>query len=275
MFPGSYEFRWAFDHLIFLGAFFGVLTTIGLVMFLALGKSIWDFRKRKVAAIQWQEDFHDLPAARCACRHTLTGRAAERECHAGFDCRTCAFHAQMTELPAQETADESELRPLGFDMPLTRRYHRGHTWVEPQDDGTLLVGLDDFGRRLLGSIERAELPPVGTHLEVNGPAWRMIKGSQAVRMLSPVAGTILATGMLRGDWLLRIKPDPSSGLGHLLQGGELRAWMAAELERLQNLLAEPGLGVSLTDGGSPVEDFTAGYPEADWDLIRAEMFLLP
>lgn len=272
MFPGSYEFRWAIDHLIFLGAFFSVLTTIGLVVFLALGKSVWDFRRQKVAAIQWQEDFRDLPAERCACRHALAGRVKDRVCTAGFDCRTCAFHARLA---AQSESEEIDARPLGFDMPSERLYHRGHAWVAPQEDGTLLVGLDDFGRRLFGPVERTELPRIGTHLEVNGPAWRMSRGSQTVRVLSPIAGTVLATGTVQGDWLLRVKPDPSSGWAHLLRGGELRPWLAAELERLQSLLAEPELGASLADGGTPVEDFAAGYPEADWNAIRGELFLQP
>ena len=78
MFPGSYEFRWAADHLIFLGAFFTVLATISTEFLLALVKSFWNFRTGKIPAIQWREDFHDLPAARCACRHALTGRAVGR-----------------------------------------------------------------------------------------------------------------------------------------------------------------------------------------------------
>jgi hypothetical protein len=46
-----------------------------------------------------------------------------------------------------------------------------------------------------------------------------------------------------------------------------------ELERLQLALAPEGLGMSLADGGVPVEDLSQGYPEADWDTVLGDMFL--
>jgi hypothetical protein len=33
------------------------------------------------------------------------------------------------------------------------------------------------------------------------------------------------------------------------------------------------IGMSLADGGVPVEDSSQGYPEADWDTVRGDMFL--
>jgi hypothetical protein len=34
-----------------------------------------------------------------------------------------------------------------------------------------------------------------------------------------------------------------------------------------------GIGMSLADGGVPVEDLSQGYPEADWDTVLGDMFL--
>ena len=57
---------------------------------------------------------------------------------------------------------------FGLSIPLDRYYHRGHTWVRPEADGTVTFGLDALGQRLVGTPERLELPAVGAGLTVNG-----------------------------------------------------------------------------------------------------------
>ncbi|MGH7457121.1 MAG: hypothetical protein ACRENG_37570 [bacterium] len=44
-------------------------------------------------------------------------------------------------------------------------------------------------------------------------------------------------------------------------GAEIRPWIMREIERLQLALASEDLGMSLADGGVPVEDLSQGYPE--------------
>ena len=47
---------------------------------------------------------------------------------------------------------------LGAPLPQDRLYHRGHTWVRREEDGTYNIGLDDFIRRLIGNPDLIELP---------------------------------------------------------------------------------------------------------------------
>ena len=47
-----------------------------------------------------------------------------------------------------------------------------------------------------------------------------------------------------------------------------------EMERLQLALAAKG-APALADGGVPVADIAAAYPDADWDAVCGEMFLHP
>jgi len=48
-----------------------------------------------------------------------------------------------------------------------------------------------------------------------------------------------------------------------------------EMERLHLALAVQGAAPTLADGGVPVADIAAGYPDADWDAVCGEMFLEP
>ena len=63
---------------------------------------------------------------------------------------------------------------------------------------------------------------------------------------------------------------------HLLSGAEVKPWLMREMERLQLALTMEGASVpSLADGGVPVRDIAAAYPQTDWDAVCGEMFLEP
>jgi glycine cleavage system H protein len=153
-------------------------------------------------------------------------------------------------------------------------YHRGHTWVKPEPDGTVLVGLDELAARVTGQAIEVDLPAAGSRVRVNGMAWEVRRDGTSARVLSPVDGTVVEKGGPESGWFLRIKPDKTDQ-PHLLSGGEARAWMQRELERVGMLLAVPAVGPSLADGGVMVEDLPAASPDADWDAVWGGVFLQP
>lgn len=278
MFPIVYGFKWELGHLIFLTAFFVVLTFIVVTVMVALTRSYRDFKGRKQETISWNADFEDLPLEARSCRHELTGECKRRKCVRGFDCRECGAHADF--LAQREDAGGSLLSPqeaestFGFNMPSDRLYHRGHTWVRQEPDGSATIGLDDFASRLLGRPDEVKLPVTGEAVQVNGTAWRLRKGSSEVRILCPIDGEVLAVGGVDQDWFLKVKP-PAGRLNttHLLTAPEIQPWLLREMERLQLALSGGLVGASLADGGVPVQDPSAAYPEADWDTVWGEVFL--
>jgi glycine cleavage system H lipoate-binding protein len=158
-------------------------------------------------------------------------------------------------------------------FPRDRLYHRGHTWVHPEPDGTVTIGLDDLGRRLIGAPDRVELPPAGARLQTNGPAWRVYKRNAAVRVLSPVDGVVMESDNTERAGSVRVKPEGQTfDLRHLLLPCEVKPWLLREMERLQLALSAEGVP-ALADGGVPVEDISANYPKADWDAVCGKMFL--
>ena len=277
MLPWNYGFQWNLGHITFLGAFYCVLTAIAVTVIAALRRSRRALQDNRVEEIGWHADFHDLPACDRVCRHVLTGEFQCRECPHAFDCRECETHAKLIARHPLAMPDSQEEDLFGMAFPLDRFYHRGHAWAHPEPDGTVTVGLDELGSRLLGTPDSVELPRPGAHVEANGTAFRVHKRDANVRVLSPVDGEVVETGGTDRGWYLRVRPTATGepAFRHLLRGAEIHPWLLREMERLQLVLAAPDGAPSLADGGVPVADIAASYPKADWDAVCGEMFLEP
>jgi hypothetical protein len=274
MFPWSPEFVWDATHVAFFGALYSVLATVAGSLALAAWRARADARRGRAAAIAWHGAFEELPRSARACRHQLTGEAPGRACDSGFDCRLCAAHPHF-EARRRPADRKAEADHFGFDLPLDRLYHRGHTWVRPEPDGTVTVGLDDFARRLVGTPERVDLPAAGTRLEVNGPAGRLVAHGSEVRVLSPVDGTVIEAGGEGAGFTLRVDVGGLADLRHLLSEAEARAWALRELERLQQALGPSELGAALADGGELVADVGAALLRDRYDALLGDMLLEP
>jgi hypothetical protein len=277
MLPWIYGFHWDLGHVIFLGAFYIVLLMVAATIVAAVRRSRREIIEHHVEQIDWHEEFEDLPPRDRVCRHVLTGEFQSRECPHAFDCRQCEMHAKLMEchpLPAVERPEEDL---FGMTFPLDRYYHRGHTWVHPEADGTVTVGLDDLGSRLLETPDAIDLPLPGAYVENNGTAFRVRKRDADVRVLCPVDGEVVATGGPDSAWYLKILPAAAgeAAFRHLLRGAEIRPWVLRELERLQLALSAPAGAPTLADGGVLVGDISASCPNADWDAVCGEMFLEP
>ncbi|HTT60786.1 MAG TPA: hypothetical protein VMG35_03065 [Bryobacteraceae bacterium] len=263
------------SHVIFLGLFYTVLAVLSATLALSACRAARDFKARRVETICWQATFPDLPARERVCRHEFTGEFRHRTCDKAFDCRECQTHAALAAKRPQGAAPPArEVEVFGLDFPLDRFYHRGHAWAHPEPDGTVTVGLDALGARLVTEPEAIELPAVGTHVENNGAAWHVRKRGTRVRILSPVDGEVVATANSPNGWYLKVRPDGGYfDARHLLRGAEIRPWIAREMERLQAALAPAGQPPTMADGGVPMDDIAAGYPDADWDAVCSEFFL--
>jgi glycine cleavage system H protein len=170
----------------------------------------------------------------------------------------------------------------GYQMPEDLHYHRGHTWVRAVSADVAVVGLDDFGRRLLGSCDEARLPSVGAWIEQGAAAVRLTVGGRAVDLVAPVQGEVLERnvqaarqpGLVTSDpygrgWLFTLRtPALRRNLSNLLSGTLARRFMEDSRERLAHQLMALS-GTVLADGGEPAADFARHLPDADWHrLVR-------
>lgn len=276
MFPWSPEFIWDTGHVVFFGALYSVLAAIAGGLAVAGWRSSRAQRAGHADELAWHADFADLPRSARACRHCLTGEAPGRVCDRGFDCRTCVQHPALERLRACQAEPASvEPLPLGLELPSDRLYHRGHTWVRPEADGSVSVGLDDMARRLVGTPDSVELPAVGDVLREHAALVRLQAHGSEARLLAPVAGTVLAVEGAGAAFTVRLAPIAALDSRHLLCGREAQLWTLRELERLQRALAPAGTVPALADGGELVADVGDAVPRERYDALLGEMFLEP
>ena len=276
MFPFVYGFTWSVGNIIFLGTFFAVVAVIGTTFILSMLRSAEHLTPQTIDELRWHAGFEELPASARACRHAMTGEAHGRICPNAFNCTACRDHGRFQEIRRERSmTEEAGWNTLGFQMPEDRMYHRGHTWVRPEADGTVTVGMDDFGRRLLGRTGGSKMPRVGQRLHRNGTAWTVRKGTSEVAVLAPLNGTVVEIGHPGVEWAVRVRPDAGERMEPLLRGAEIRPWLQREFERFQRVLAPETSVVTMADGGVPVEDLSAVIPKQDQPRVYEEMFLQP
>jgi hypothetical protein len=272
MFPGIDGFHWTAGHIIFLGLFFAVVVTILMTVSSALWRTSRDFRNHEANDLCWRSDFAELPQPDRRCRHELSGRVMSRTCDNAFDCRSCEKYSKFAVLPSTGVAHD-----LGLQYSDDRFYHRGHTWVKPEADGTVTIGLDEMADHLIGTPDSVQLPEIGSEVELNQTAWRMKKNGREIHVRAPIEGTIVAVGAPSEGWYLKIRPrldlhDPVT-LRHLLRGPEVDGWLSGEFERLQLQLRAPNTAPTLADGGVLMPSLMDSMREADWDTVLADTFL--
>jgi glycine cleavage system H protein len=194
--------------------------------------------------------------------------------------REARAHA-IASMPAPEPAWVA-----GYQMPESLYYHRGHTWARPLDADTVLIGLDDFARKLLGSLDSLRLPSRGDWLHQGGRAFGVKLDGKAAELVSPVEGEVVELNRdvldqpsLAGEdpygkgWVMKVKaPNLASNLRNLLSGRIARKWMEDSREALElRLMAFSGS--VLQDGGEPASDIGRHLPSGDWDRLVNEFFL--
>jgi glycine cleavage system H protein len=268
MFPWTDGFHRTVGHIAFLSLFFAVVLTILATFLAAVWRTITDFRTRRATQMCWRLSFAELPEAERLCRHELAGRVPSRICDNAFDCRQCLKYPEFAKLPATTSSQN-----VGISYSDSLLYHRGHTWVRPEQDGTLTIGLDELARHLIGHPDSVQLPVKDSEIEYNGIAWQMMKNGHEIRVRSPIDGTVVSIGGPKDGWYLRLRPQGAANLRHLLRAAEVPGWLSGELDRLQLQFSTTNAKPCLADGGTLMPNLMDNMPEADWDTVLAATFL--
>jgi glycine cleavage system H protein len=165
----------------------------------------------------------------------------------------------------------------GYQMPEALYYHRGHTWARPLDADTVLIGVDDFARRLIGPATLSA-PSHGDWLHQGGRAFAMKLNGKTAEVVEVNRDLAEKPGLTAEDpygrgWVLKVKaPNLANNLRNLLSGRLARKWMEDSREALElRLMAFSGS--VLQDGGEPAADLGHHLPKADWDRLVHEFLL--
>lgn len=160
-------------------------------------------------------------------------------------------------------------------------YHPGHTWIMPEANGTVRVGLDDFGRRLVDGVRRVGLPERGSQLTRGKVAVQLDCGKKHADLLSPVDGVVTAINdalseegaALERDpygkgWLFTAKVSNQAFRG-LPTGSAAMDWLRREVGRLSVFFNEE-LGMTAADGGELIRKPPRMLSDDQWEhLVKA------
>jgi CheY-like chemotaxis protein len=151
---------------------------------------------------------------------------------------------------------ESGPTPAGeFSIPGGVLVSDGHCWASLGDDGTAKIGLDDFARKLIGTIDAVKPPEVGARVKAGQPLFTITQGARQAEFLAPLSGTVRkvndrlsghsdATGekSYGGNWICVIEGDDlDAELRSLKIGKSAVAFFQDELERFQAFLKKAGM----------------------------------
>lgn len=191
-----------------------------------------------------------------------------------------------SERPLPEMAPVEPVWVAGYQLPESFHYHRGHTWARPVDADTVVVGMDDFARRLLGPAKKVGLPAIGTWLRQGASGFSVTVDGRAADLVSPIEGEVVAVNdklreqpTLATDepygrgWLVKVRAaDLAANLRNLLSGSLARRFVEDAREGLDLRLMALS-GSVLQDGGEPVADFARHLPVEDWKRLVGEFLL--
>jgi len=173
-----------------------------------------------------------------------------------------------------------------FSLADSLYYHQGHSWVRPEAEDLVRVGMDDFAHKLVGRPKQIRLPRVGDKVAQGERGWQLAADSKTIDMLTPVSGEVVAVNQkvvshpelvgkdpYERDWLLEIKPTRlRKDLTNLLSGGVAAAWMEETVKELRRFASGPA-GAVLQDGGLPVDGIARNLSPERWDEIAMDFFL--
>jgi glycine cleavage system H lipoate-binding protein len=170
----------------------------------------------------------------------------------------------------------------GFLLHPDVYYHRGHSWIMPEKDGTVRIGLDDFGRKLIDGIREIALPEKGPSLREGKAAVKLSCGKKYADLLSPVNGVVTEVNASAAEgsavardpygkgWLIKAKAY-DKGYTALPTGANAMEWLKAEAGRLATFLNKE-LGMTAADGGELIAKPAATLSDEQWKSLVTAFF---
>lgn len=172
-----------------------------------------------------------------------------------------------------------------FAVPPHVALHPGHAWAAPAGPA-VLVGMDDFARRLIGPMKGVRLPRAGDVLRQGETGWTVLADGKALDMVSPVDGVVVDVNQAAAlqpesvmddpygrGWLLKVRPTQwTRSARQLLAGSAARRLLEDAGDRLRAHVT-PDLGLVLQDGGRPIQGVARELAPESWDEL-ARTFLL-
>jgi glycine cleavage system H lipoate-binding protein len=178
-----------------------------------------------------------------------------------------------------------------FLLPKGYFISKAHTWVELTFAGEARIGVDDFAQKVIGTIERIDVAPLGSELKRGDTLVTVSHGNRRLSIPAPITGKVLTVNESLLDSPNRLHQDPylagwvavvapkniSSELQFLTIADEAAKWLRKEVNRFRDFIkaqSQIGVpapaGVTMLDGGAPLNGVLEQYNENTWIAFQKE-----
>lgn len=200
------------------------------------------------------------------CVWMSAGVVSYKLCGLEFECEKCAYDKLIRSKIPIETTNRSGNIPDGehamnyfdqakilidklVDSEINPKYYysKNHICFFKDEDGTVLIGIDNLLARMLNYITCIVLLPVGHLIKQHKSFCWLIQKNQTLTLYSPINGTIVQTNPLLSNspdcirtndlkisWLAKVKLNDDTRLQDYYTGQKAQAWFHRELKRTKN-----------------------------------------
>jgi len=155
-----------------------------------------------------------------------------------------------------------------FNVPAGIFVSKNHTWVNLEMNGTARVGIDDFARKLLGPIEKVELPKPGREIKKGNPLITIQAHSHPISISAPVSGKVslvntehvehpewVASKPFELSWMVCLEPSNlSEELRSLRIGVDSVKWYEKEVDKYSELAVSAERAAAGAESGERPKD---------------------
>ncbi len=168
----------------------------------------------------------------------------------------------------------------GVMVPDQLRYHPGHTWLFEESPKMARVGADALALRVIGQVDKVELPKPGRWVRQGQKAFTFWTGGEKVELVSPTEGevveinpqvmkdpTLAMKDPYGSGWLVKVSvPEADTVERNLLPKCLVRPWMKDEVRKVR--ASQPQLAaVAVMGGGASVAR------DSGWRALAQDLFL--
>jgi glycine cleavage system H lipoate-binding protein len=178
-----------------------------------------------------------------------------------------------------------------FLLPKGYFISKAHAWVELTFAGEARIGVDDFAQKVIGTIERIEIAPLGFEIKKGDTLMTVYHGNRMLSIPAPITGKVLTVNesllaspnRLHQDpylagWVAVITPiNISSELHFLVIADEAAKWLRKEVSRFRDFIklqSQIGIpvpaGATMLDGGAPLNGVLEQFNEKTWNAFQKE-----
>jgi len=166
-----------------------------------------------------------------------------------------------------------------FNVPAGIFIAQNHTWVNIEMNGTARVGIDDFVRKIIGKIDRVELPKIGKQIKKGEILFSIKHGTQSLEVKSPISGkvTLINTEHVEHpewivvkpfelSWMCCMEPSNLSEELHSLKiGGDTVNWYQKEINKFKEIVSEVEKAKQQSESSSEAKDLAKQIDEKIWE----------